>query len=194
MASSRRPLPALPSARPLSSVSSEDTSLQSTSVQSASSAPLDSDQQSFGLTGGLCGVDAVSGTFVETSFLCSLLRRFREKKPNINFPFTMTVIRDSRFATSKVGAKGFTKRRLFSLKVNRITKGDIRRLARRGGVKRISSMVYEETQAVLKSFLRNVLHDATTLTDHCRRKTVTVSDVVYSLKRQGRTLYPCFEQ
>ena len=34
-----------------------------------------------------------------------------------------------------------------------ITKPAIRRLAFRGGVKRISSYIYEETQAVLRSFL-----------------------------------------
>lgn len=34
-----------------------------------------------------------------------------------------------------------------------ITKPAIRRLARRGGVKRISAMIYEETRGVLKSFV-----------------------------------------
>ena len=37
-----------------------------------------------------------------------------------------------------------------------ITKPAIRRLARRGGVKRISGLIYEETRAVLKVFLENV--------------------------------------
>ena len=32
----------------------------------------------------------------------------------------------------------------------------IRRLARRGGVKRISGLIYEETRGVLKIFLENV--------------------------------------
>ena len=50
-----------------------------------------------------------------------------------------------------------------------ITKPAIRRLARRGGVKRISGAV--------------------TYTEHAKRKTVTAMDVVYALKRQGRTLY-----
>ena len=38
-----------------------------------------------------------------------------------------------------------------------ITKPAIRRLARRGGVKRISGLVYEETRGVLKIFLENVI-------------------------------------
>jgi len=70
-----------------------------------------------------------------------------------------------------------------------ITKPAIRRLARRGGVKRISGMIYEETRGVLKVFLENVIRDAVTYTEHAKRKTVTAMDVVYALKRQGRTLY-----
>ena len=65
----------------------------------------------------------------------------------------------------------------------------IRRLARRGGVKRISGLIYEETRGVLKVFLENVIRDAVTYTEHAKRKTVTAMDVVYALKRQGRTLY-----
>jgi histone H3/H4 len=70
-----------------------------------------------------------------------------------------------------------------------VTKPAIRRLARRGGVKRISGLVYEETRGVLKVFLEHVIRDAVTYTEHARRKTVTAMDVVYALKRQGRTLY-----
>merc|ERR1711934_411648 len=57
------------------------------------------------------------------------------------------------------------------------------------GVKRISGLIYEETRGVLKVFLENVIRDAVTYTEHAKRKTVTAMDVVYALKRQGRTLY-----
>ena len=100
-----------------------------------------------------------------------------------------------------------------------ITKPAIRRLARRGGVKRISGLIYEETRGVLKIFLESasspvphssrhthtpsaadppslipptasdVIRDSVTYTEHSKRKTVTALDVVYALKRQGRTLY-----
>ncbi|OAP04128.1 hypothetical protein AXX17_AT3G39790 [Arabidopsis thaliana] len=50
-------------------------------------------------------------------------------------------------------------------------------------------LIYEETRGVLKIFLENVIRDAVTYTEHARRKTVTAMDVVYALKRQGRTLY-----
>ena len=70
-----------------------------------------------------------------------------------------------------------------------ITKPAIRRLARRGGVKRISFYIYEYSRQVLKGFLTGVVRDALTYTEHAKRKTVTAMDVVYALKRQGRTLY-----
>jgi histone H4 len=58
-----------------------------------------------------------------------------------------------------------------------------------GGVKRISGLIYDETRGVLKVFLENVIRDSVTYTEHARRKTVTAMDVVYALKRQGKTLY-----
>ena len=70
-----------------------------------------------------------------------------------------------------------------------ITKPAIRRLARRGGVKRMSGLIYEETRGVLKAFLENVIRDAVVFTEHAHRKTVIALDVVYALRRQGRTLY-----
>ncbi|XP_067882494.1 histone H4-like, partial [Heterodontus francisci] len=76
--------------------------------------------------------------------------------------------------------------------IHGITKPAIRRLARRGGDKRISGLIYAETRGVLKVFLENVIRDAVTYTEHAKsktRKTVTAMDVVYALKRQGRTLY-----
>ncbi|RMZ75640.1 hypothetical protein DV738_g5378, partial [Chaetothyriales sp. CBS 135597] len=93
------------------------------------------------------------------------------------------------------GGKGLGKggakrhRKILRDNIQGITKPAIRRLARRGGVKRISAMIYEETRGVLKSFLESVIRDAVTYTEHAKRKTVTSLDVVYALKRQGRTLY-----
>jgi histone H4 len=88
------------------------------------------------------------------------------------------------------GGKGLGKggakrhRKVLRDNIQGITKPAIRRLARRGGVKRISGLIYEETRGVLK-----VIRDAVTYTEHAKRKTVTAMDVVYALKRQGRTLY-----
>ena len=70
-----------------------------------------------------------------------------------------------------------------------ITNPAIRRLARRGGVKRIAGLVYEETRGVLKKFLENIIRDTVTYTEHAKRKTVQTSDVIHALKHQGRTIY-----
>lgn len=77
------------------------------------------------------------------------------------------------------GGKGLGKggakrhRKILRDNIQGITKPAIRRLARRGGVKRISAMIYEETRGVLKSFLESVIRDAVTYTEHAKRKTVT---------------------
>lgn len=77
------------------------------------------------------------------------------------------------------GGKGLGKggakhhRKVLRDDIQGITKPAIRRLARRGGVKRISGLIYEETRGVLKVFLENVICDSVTYTEHARRKTVT---------------------
>ncbi|XP_030639493.1 histone H3-like [Chanos chanos] len=103
--------------------------------------------------------------------------------------------RRSKMSGRGKGGKGLGKggakrhRKVLRDNIQGITKPAIRRLARRGGVKRISGLIYEETRGVLKVFLENVIRDAVTYTEHAKRKTVTAMDVVYALKRQGRTLY-----
>ena len=42
---------------------------------------------------------------------------------------------------------------------------------------------------MLKVFLEQIIKDAVVYTEHAKRKTVTALDVVYALKRKGRTLY-----
>jgi histone H4 len=93
------------------------------------------------------------------------------------------------------GGKGLGKggakhhRKVLRDNIQGITKTAIRRLTRRGGVKRISGLIYEETRRMLKVFLEIVVQDAVTYTEYAKRKTVTAMDVVYALKRQGKTLY-----
>ena len=93
------------------------------------------------------------------------------------------------------GAKGYGKggakrhRRVFRDNLQGITKPAIRRLARRGGVKRISGLMYDDVRGVLKVFMQDIIRDALTYTEHSRRKTVTTMDILHALKRNGRTLY-----
>ena len=76
------------------------------------------------------------------------------------------------------GGKGLGKggakrhRKVLRDNIQGITKPAIRRLARRGGVKRIFGLIYEETRGVLKVFLENVIRDAVTYTEHAKHKTV----------------------
>jgi histone H4 len=87
-----------------------------------------------------------------------------------------------------LGAKRHKGKRLRD-NIQGITKPAIRRLARRGGVKRISGLMYEETRGILKIFIEEVLRDTVHFTEHAKRKTVSAMDVVYALKRQGKTIY-----
>ena len=105
----------------------------------------------------------------------------------ISSSFTMSGRGKGGKGLGKGGAKRH--RKVLRDNIQGITKPAIRRLARRGGVKRISALIYEETRSVLKTFLDNTIRDAVTYTEHAKRKTVTAMDVVYALKRQGRTLY-----
>ena len=90
-----------------------------------------------------------------------------------------------------LGQAGCKRRKHAVLKdsVQGISKPGILRLARKGGVKQVSGLVYEETRSVLKTFLEKVIKDAVVYTSHAHRKTVTCTDVVYALKRQGVTVY-----
>ena len=80
-------------------------------------------------------------------------------------------------------------RKVLRDKMAGVTKPALRRLARRGGVKRLSGLVYEETRSATKVFVETVLNDAVVYTEHARRSTVTAADICFALKRQGRTLY-----
>jgi histone H4 len=112
---------------------------------------------------------------------------FTFHQPSTHQFFTMTGRGKGGKGLGKGGAKRH--RKVLRDNIQGITKPAIRHLARRGGVKRISGLIYEETRGVLKVFLENVIRDAVTYTEHAKRKTVTAMDVVYALKRQGCTLY-----
>jgi histone H4 len=70
-----------------------------------------------------------------------------------------------------------------------VTKSAIRRLARRGGVRRMSTAVNETVRETLRAFLTQLIQDSIHYAEHARRKTVTAIDVVYAVKKSGRMLY-----
>ncbi|OTB08237.1 hypothetical protein M426DRAFT_317357 [Hypoxylon sp. CI-4A] len=90
-----------------------------------------------------------------------------------------------------LGGKGgiHRHRKILRDNVQGVTKPDIRRLARRGGVKRISGQIYDEVRAALKGRLEEIIRDCVIYTEYRQRKTVTVGDVLHALKRLGRPIY-----
>ncbi|KAI5848268.1 histone-fold-containing protein [Tricharina praecox] len=81
------------------------------------------------------------------------------------------------------------RRKLMKDTIHGITKSDIRRLARRGGVKRLSAEIYDEGRIALRDYLTKVLRDCVIYCEHSNRKTVTVFDVIHSLQRIGKPVY-----
>ena len=70
-----------------------------------------------------------------------------------------------------------------------LSKPAIRRMARRGGVKRMHGFLYDESRIVFKEWLTKVIKDSVTYTDHAHRKTVMACDVVQALQFNGHTIY-----
>ncbi|KAK0112757.1 hypothetical protein ONS95_014491 [Cadophora gregata] len=93
----------------------------------------------------------------------------------------------SKFAPGRgKGAKGLglgkgskRSRKIVKDTIQGVTKGDIRRLARRGGVKRISGGIYDEVRLQLRKRLEDILKVTVVVVEYQNRKTVTVMDVCY---------------
>lgn len=66
-----------------------------------------------------------------------------------------------------------------------ITKPAIVRLCRRAGVKRIGGEVYPGVRAQLQTRLDDVLNKTVTATEHARRKTVKLADVLAGIEASG---------
>lgn len=90
---------------------------------------------------------------------------------------------------SKGKAKRHAKKGVAETKVAPITKGALRRLARRGGVKRISDNSYGPMREFADAMLVKVTRDSIVYAESAKRRTVTAMDVVYALKKNGKTLY-----
>jgi len=65
----------------------------------------------------------------------------------------------------------------------------IRRLARRAGVIRICVKTYEKVRTCVDEYLTDIVNKAITYAEHSKRKTVTVGDVLMTLKSTGKSLY-----
>lgn len=80
-------------------------------------------------------------------------------------------------------------RRPTAVKRFHLSSGAVRRLARRGGVMRMSAGIRDVVSSILKQFIKTVVGRAAQYTEYANRKTVTLNDVLYSLKHTGEPLY-----
>ena len=52
----------------------------------------------------------------------------------------------------------------------------------------MSLLIYEEARGILVVFLRNIIHDACVYCEYRHAKTLTATDIVLALKRNGRVV------
>lgn len=65
----------------------------------------------------------------------------------------------------------------------------IRKLARKGGVKRLSKNVYEPMSRFIIREGEKLLLDARVITEHMRRSTITVNDLLLAMRDKGVRMY-----
>ena len=82
-------------------------------------------------------------------------------------------------------SKTIRHRKVIRDSIQGITMPAIRRLSKRGGVKRNERAIYEEIRGVMKVYMENILSDSITLTEHARRKTVQKGDLAAALRMRG---------
>lgn len=97
---------------------------------------------------------------------------------NAHSPAGNNTQRDTRIMRRRATTKSFY-----------LSNGSVRRLARRGGVKRMSATVRDEVSDALKTFVGQVVGRAVLYTDNANRRTVRRNDVLFALKHLSRTLY-----
>ncbi|GFN10530.1 histone H4 [Aspergillus tubingensis] len=104
---------------------------------------------------------------------------------------------DPRLVTDRRGKRFLPKKRFRKIlrnNIDGITRPSLRRLARRGGVIRISADVYPEVRKTVKNRLTEIIRqillvmESSTTPGH-ERKVVRTTDVVFALNRMGHTLY-----
>ena len=70
-----------------------------------------------------------------------------------------------------------------------ITRGDIKRLARAGGVKRISGDCFDVIRDTIEGYVDDIMFKALVHVEYQKKKTVSASDVVRAMQESGTTAY-----
>lgn len=113
-------------------------------------------------------VENLSPQMTLTSMLQSMKNKFARKD------MTLIKYKGTRY--------NYINRRQNKNKMASLSRNDLKRLARRGGVKRISKSSYHEINLALTKFLRDVIEKSIVYTEYGRRKTVTPEDICRALK------------
>lgn len=69
------------------------------------------------------------------------------------------------------------------------SKGDIKKLARKGGVRRMGPGTSQDSLDIMKNYLKDVLKDSINYAEYDKRKTVSCNDVKEALKKRGTPIY-----
>ncbi|KAJ7176223.1 histone H4 [Mycena crocata] len=80
-------------------------------------------------------------------------------------------------------------RRLRPVSLDGVTKPALRRLARRGGVKRALNPMYPDVRSAVKRYLEGLVRDTVLHTESRWSSTVSSADVVHAMRRSGKSLY-----
>ena len=89
----------------------------------------------------------------------------------------------------KKGAGGSKRRFAFKERTPVINSSSNKRLIRKGGVKRASAKVTQETEEALREFLTPIIGDIVELTMHAKEKTVKGEYVAYACRKRGSPGY-----
>ena len=98
-------------------------------------------------------------------------------------------VKSQKESGKKRGLKNAKKNSALTIARGAISNGGIKRLARRAGIKRISSDSFGAIREYYERFLEKLVNGAVNYCDCGHRKIVQPQDVVYALKLQGRNIY-----
>ena len=93
--------------------------------------------------------------------------------------------------STSTNPKGKAKRRVLAKPTveSNIKKHSLTKIARRGGVKRLPSVVRNELREMILSYCKKIVNDAEIYTTYSRRKTVVLADVNCALVRNNMQTY-----
>ncbi|KAG7113325.1 Histone H4.2 like protein [Verticillium longisporum] len=74
-------------------------------------------------------------------------------------------------------------------RTRKIKRDAIRGITRRGGVKFISGTIYNDIREVLIARLKLIIDDCIKYVDYRKAKTITVQDVLFTVRRFGQPIY-----